>query len=76
MHIFKEQRLFNPWEYTQYSGNVLCTDGRMMLQVWHLASPKQHMYQECCKWAMVHGQDEDARHTADTSQWGYNEHCQ
>ena len=49
-----------------------------MLQVWHQGSPKQYMYQECHKRAVkavVHGQDEDARYTADASQWGSSEHC-
>ena len=44
-------------ECTQYSGNVPCTDGRMMLQVWREGSPKYYMYQECHKRAVVPGQD-------------------
>ena len=27
------------------------------------------MYQECCKRALVHGQDEDLRHAADVNDW-------
>ena len=48
----------------------------MMLQVWCQGSPRQHMYQECHKSALVHGQDEDTRHAADASQWGHNKHRQ
>ena len=40
LHVIKEQRLLNHWECTHYSGNDLCTDGWMMLQVWHKVSLK------------------------------------
>ena len=56
---------------TDYRNHPISTQS---LQVWCQGSPKENMYQECHKMAVVHGQDEDARHTAEANQWGYSEH--